>query len=166
MKRKITLTSLMLFIATLYITAQPAIEWQKSLGGAGYDSAFSAQQTIDGGYIVAGYSLSNDGDVTGNHGNSDYWVVKLNSVGTIDWQQSLGGTGYEQAYSIQQTSEGGYIVAGGSDSTDGDITSNHGDYDYWVVKLTITGAIAWQQSLGGSNDDFAYPSNKQTMVAI
>ena len=58
----------------------PEIQWQKSLGGSGYDEAQSIQQTADGGYIVAGYSYSSDGDVTGHHGSNsyyDYWVVKL-----------------------------------------------------------------------------------------
>ncbi|MDD4248563.1 MAG: PKD domain-containing protein, partial [Methanosarcina sp.] len=132
------------------------IVWQKSLGGSSYDNAYSIQQTSDGGYIVAGESNSNDGDVTGNHGGFDYWVVKLDTTGNIVWQKSLGGSGGELAESIQQTSDGGYIVAGYSRSTDGDVTGNHGGYDYWVVKLDTTGNIVWQKSLGGSDHDYAY----------
>ncbi|MBW6482294.1 MAG: T9SS type A sorting domain-containing protein [Vicingaceae bacterium] len=132
-----------------------AIVWQKSLGGSGNDQANFIQQTIDGGYIVAGYSNSTNGDVTGSRGGKDYWIVKLDSIGTIEWQKSLGGSGYEDAHSIQQTTDGGYIIAGGSNSTDGDVTGNHGSYDYWVVKLSNTGAITWQKSLGGSGLDFS-----------
>ena len=133
------------------------IVWQKSLGGSNDDIAQSVQQTTDGGYIVGGYSKSNDGDVTGHHGTSssfDIWVVKLDSVGTLVWQKSLGGTSDDYAYSIQQTTDGGYIVVGGTNSTDGDITVNHGGNDIWVVKLTATGTITWQKSLGGSADDY------------
>ena len=133
------------------------IQWQKSLGGSIYDKPNSIQQTNDGGYIVAGYSNSNDGDVTGNHGGGyDYWIVKLDSSGNLQWQKSLGGTYHDDvANSIQQTYEGGYIVAGYSCSSDGDITGNHGYGDYWVVKLDTTGNLQWQKSLGGSNDDGA-----------
>jgi len=149
----ITLT----FTILLNATAQaPDIEWQRALGGTDYDWASSIQQTSDGGYIVAGYSSSTDGDVTGNHDSTDFWVVKLNSVGTIQWQKALGGTDYDWASSIQQTSDGGYIVAGWSESTDGDVTGNHGYIDCWVVKLNSNGNIQWQKALGGTERDFAY----------
>ena len=137
------------------LTSLGAIDWQKSLGGANFDQATSIQQTTDGGYIVAGYSESTDGDVTGNHGNYDYWVVKLDSTGTITWQKSLGGNGDDEAYYIQQTSDGGYIVAGMSESVDGDVTSNHGYRDFWVVKLDSIGGIDWQKCLGGTVGDGA-----------
>jgi len=65
-----------------FTSSPPSIEWQKSLGGSSTDYARSIQQTSDGGYIVAGYSASMDGDVTGNHGG-DIWIVKLNSAGSI-----------------------------------------------------------------------------------
>ena len=128
----------------------------KILRGSSLDVAFSIQQTSDGGYIAAGYSYSNDGDVSGNHGESDYWVVKLDHIGNIQWEKSLGGSGYEGANSIQQTTDGGYILAGWSDSNDGDISGNHGSIDYWVVKLDDTGTIEWQKSIGGSAEDRAY----------
>ncbi len=143
----------------------PDIQWQKSLGGTGSDEAYSIQQTTDGGYIVAGTSSSNDGDVSGNHGGTipkDFWVVKLNSIGNIEWQKSLGGSSDDVAYSIQQTSDGGYIVAGYSGSKDGDVSGNHGAADFWVVKLNSIGNIEWQKSLGGSGVDIAY-SIQQTI---
>ena len=142
-----------------------SIEWQKSLGGSDSDYAHSIQQTSDGGFIVAGRGHSNNGDATGNHGSSDFWVVKLNSSGNIEWQKSLGGIDYEEAYSIQQTVDGGYIVAGRSSSNDGDVTGNHGESDYWVVKLNSTGNIEWQKSLGGSDYEVAY-SIQQTSDGV
>src|SRR3990172_5322344 len=130
------LITIPLFLTSIYLTAQtPSIEWQKSLGGTGNDWGQSIQHTSDGGYVIAGYSNSIDGDVTGNHAQSDFWVVKLTSTGTIAWQKSLGGTGGDYAFSIQQTTDGGYVVAGYANSTDGNVTGNHGDQDYWVVKL-------------------------------
>ena len=144
-------------ISSFLITAQtvPAIQWQKSLGGTNRETAKSVQQTIDGGYIVAGYSASNDDDVSGNHGGYDYWIVKLNNSGNIQWQKSLGGGQFDYAESVQQTADEGYIIAGYSESNDGDVSGNHGDYDFWVVKLDNNGNIQWQKSLGGSSVDFA-----------
>ncbi len=69
----------------------PAIEWQKCLGGSSNEAAFSVQQTNDGNFIVAGYSDSNNGDVTGNHGSDDYWIGKLDTSSNLLWQKSLGG---------------------------------------------------------------------------
>ncbi|MBN1324227.1 MAG: hypothetical protein JW986_09590 [Methanotrichaceae archaeon] len=133
-----------------------ALEWQKCLGGSGDDYAYSIQQTSDGGYIVCGETSSNDGDIIGNHGGADYWIVKLNQTGFLEWQKCLGGSGEDYAYSIQQTSDGGYIVAGDTSSNDGDVSGNHGGSDYWVVKLDQTGALKWQKCLGGSYDDYAF----------
>ena len=133
-----------------------AISWQKSLGGSRFDNPSSIQQTTDGGYIIAGESSSNDGDVTGNHGSSDFWIVKLTSTGELDWQKSFGSSSADYANSIQQTTDGGYIIAGSSASNDGDVSGNHGSSDYWIVKLTSTGQLDWQKSLGGSSNDWAY----------
>jgi len=133
----------------------PAIEWQKCLGGTVWDRANSIQQTSDGGFIVAGHTHSNDGDVSGNHGYDDAWIVKLNSSGTILWQKCLGGTDTDDANSIQQTSDGGFIVAGLTHSNDGDVSGNHGWYDAWVVKLNSSGNIEWQKCLGGTISDYA-----------
>ena len=141
-------------ILSLQLEAQ-TIQWQNSLGGSDDDHAMCVQQTSDGGFILAGYSVSNDGDVTGNHGNDDYWVVKLEPSGNMAWQKSLGGSETERALSIQQTNDGGFIVAGYSKSNDGDVTNNHGSSDYWVVKLFASGDIEWQKSLGGSEGDIA-----------
>ncbi len=137
------------------LQAAPDLVWEMSLGGSSIDNANSIVQTSDGGYIVAGDSFSTDGNVTGNHGGNDDWIVKLDSVGVISWQKSLGGSDIDTASSIAQTSDGGYIVAGSSASTNGDVTGNHGNTDYWIVKLDSTGAISWQKSLGGSSGDIA-----------
>ncbi len=157
--KKISLTFILIILLILpdrFVHAQSFIQWQKSYGGTSTEYGYAIDTTNDGGYIVAGSSFSNDGDVTGNHGNADYWIVKLGSTGDIQWQKSLGGTGTENPYSIEQTTDGGYIVAGSSTSNNGDVTGNHGSTDYWVVKLKSTGTIQWQKSLGGSGAEKAY----------
>ncbi|WAI02543.1 PEGA domain-containing protein [Methanogenium organophilum] len=133
----------------------PGIEWQKCLGGSSDDYAYSTVQTTDGGYAVAGYTLSADGDVSGKHNGYDSWVVKLSSTGTIVWQKCLGGSNDDRARSIVQTADGGYAVAGYTYSDDSDVSGNHGGYDYWVVKLSSTGTIVWQKCLSGSSWDYA-----------
>lgn len=136
------------------------IQWQKCLGGSDDDTAESISTTNDGGFIVTGVTYSNDNDVKGKHNpsmrNSDLWVVKLNNAGIIQWQKCLGGSGNDWAYSIQQTSNGGYIIGGKTNSNDGDVRGNHGGFDLWVVKLNSVGSIEWQKSLGGSRTDEAY----------
>ena len=130
------------------------LEWQCCLGGSSWDFFKSIQQTSDGGYIVAGTTFSNDGDVNGNHGNSDFWVVKLDACGTVAWQNCFGGSSCDYAWNIRQTSDDGYIVAGDALSTDGDVSYNHGYYDIWVVKINDSGLLEWQRCLGGSLGDF------------
>jgi hypothetical protein len=131
------------------------LEWQKAIGGSNVDEAYSIAQTVDGGYILGAYSDSNNGDVSGNHGSFDCWVVKLNAIGEISWQKSFGGSELDEIHSIKLTADGGYIMAGETKSNDGDITENHGNVDYWVVKMTALGEIEWQKTLGGSALDVA-----------
>lgn len=158
--RHITLQVALLIISSLPARTQtipPAIQWQKSLGGSDGEEASCILQTRDGGYIVSGNSSSGDFDVTGHHTSSpittDCWIVKLSNVGSIQWEKSIGGSNEEGAGSILQTRDGGYIVGCSSSSTDGDVHGNHGQSDYWVVKLDSFGAILWDKCYGGSGDD-------------
>lgn len=132
------------------------ILWQKCLGGSNTDFARSVRQTSDGGYIVAGFTQSNDGNVTGFHGDRDVWVVKLDSLGNLLWQKCFGGTGKDEAWSVEHTSDGGYVIAGGTSSNNGDVTGNNGGTDAWVVKLDASGTLVWQRCMGGSDLDFAF----------
>ncbi len=129
--------------------------WETNLGGSAWDWATSVQQTPDGGYIVAGWSESNNGDVGGNNGSADYWIVKLDGNGTLIWETNLGGNDWDEAYSILPTPDDGYIVVGSSFSNNGDVGGNNGSYDYWIVKLDINGTIIWETNLGGSSFDYA-----------
>lgn len=135
------------------LTSTGSIVWLKLLGGSALDLAHCIRQTSDGGYIVVGSSASNDGDVTGNHGSDDYWVAKLTSAGAITWQQSYGGSGHDDASAVWEAPDGTFFVAGNSFSSDGDVTGAHGDFDYWILKLSATGSIIWQKALGGTGDE-------------
>jgi PKD repeat protein len=150
------LFSLLATIQSFSAMAQvPVIQWQRSLGGSSDDYANSVHQTADGGYIVAGYTSSNNGDVSGNHGGKDMWVVKLDNAGNTQWQKTLGGSGDDVAKYVQQTTDAGYIIAGNTYSNDGDVSGNHGNADAWVVKLDNVGNIQWQKTYGGNNNDAA-----------
>ena len=129
------------------------IQWQYTYGGSNYDYANSIIQTYDGGYAFAGWTWSTDGDVTGNHGADDEWVVKLNSIGKIEWQKCLGGSNYDYASSIIQTPDSGLVITGTTSSNDGNAKGNHGYKDMWIVKLKADTSIAWQRCAGGAGDD-------------
>ena len=131
-----------------------AIEWENTIGGGNYDRLYSVEETPDGGFIIGGQSLSGGGwgdKSESNMGGYDYWVVKIDDGGNIEWDNTIGGTGNDQLYSAQPTSDGGYILAGTSDSgISGDKTENRvGNSDYWVVKLNASGTIVWQNDIGG-----------------
>lgn len=138
------------------------MEWQRCLGGTYDDRAKSIQQTTDAGYIVAGYTASefNDGDVSGIHGGADYWVVKLDAFGSLEWQKCLGGSSTDFCYSVHQTTDGGYFLGGWTGSNDGDVTAVLGSWDFWVVRLNESGAIVWQRSLGGGDWDHAWKAQQ------
>jgi hypothetical protein len=133
------------------------IQWDKTLGGNSFDEFFSLQQTYDGGYIVCGSSFSDkSGDKTENsRGSDDYWVVKLDSTGIIEWDKTIGGSNFESFPSVQQTKDSGYILGGTSYSDiSGEKTQNSkGSGDYWIVKLDKYGNIKWDKTIGGNNTD-------------
>lgn len=131
------------------------VVWQASLGGSGNEMIASIQQTLDGNYIFAGTTSSNDGDVTGNHGLNDFWIVKIDPSGSILWQKCLGGSTNDFANAILSTSDGGYVIAGTTNSIDGNAIGNHGGSDALIIKLDAYGTVVWQQVFGGSNDDTA-----------
>ena len=140
--KRIILTGIFIFIfcASLTLNAQ----WARTYGGIDFDRAFFIQQTSDGGYVAAGYTAS------GGAGISDFWVLKLSLAGVIEWQHAYGGSGDDVAYSVQETSDGGYVVAGYTYSF------GAGESDYWILKLTSEGDVEWQFTYGGIGDDAAY----------
>ncbi len=136
-------------------------QWEKDFGGNNYDELFEAQQTTDGGYILGGWSNSGiSGDKSeASIGAGDYWVVKTDQNGNLQWNKTFGGTSEDYLQAIKQTSDGGYILAGRSNSgISGNKTqANRGTvgvtWDYWVVKIDATGTKQWDQTYGGFDDD-------------
>ncbi|MCO6489087.1 MAG: hypothetical protein J5I98_11745 [Phaeodactylibacter sp.] len=139
----------------LRLGPEGAIEWQQCYGGTSQDIPYAITEAGDGGFFLAGFTRSDDGDVNGYQGEKDVWVVKAANDGSLQWTRALGGSLDDEAFDITATSDGGCIVAAATDSFDGDITSFHGGRDAWVVKLSTSGAVEWQQTLGGSADDEA-----------
>jgi hypothetical protein len=133
------------------------IEWQKCLGGSGDDGTYAIKPESDGGYVVAGWSSSADGDVSGGHGEDDLWAAKLNSEGKIQWQKCLGGSETENANSMVKTSDGGYAIAGFTVSSDGNVSGYHGGEDAWVVKLGSESSVYSRTSTSNNIFDL-YPN--------
>ncbi len=133
------------------------ILWEKSYGGKHADYLFDAQPTADYGFILAGASLSKKtGNKTqDNQGNLDFWVWKMNEKGEEDWQKNIGGSGADILYSIHNTSDGGFILAGTSDSPvcEQKKDSCRGREDIWVIKLNAKGNEEWQHTIGGPGQD-------------
>ncbi|MEO6166154.1 MAG: MopE-related protein [Chitinophagales bacterium] len=138
------------------LDANANIMWQKVIGGSKHEEGSSVEITADGGFIISGFTTSNDKDATGNHGADDAYIVKTDALGNIQWSKCYGGSGEDAARGAVQTSDGGYIFAGYTNSEDGDVVGKHDDQDFWVVKLDAGGNIQWQKPLGGGSLEYAY----------
>ena len=136
------------------IDAVGNIEWEKNYGGSEYEQLNSLEITDDGGYILGGTSTSNDGDVGGNNGDEDFWVVKIDVLGNLEWEKNFGGTDRDELKALQQTSDGGFILGGNTRSNDGDIGENYGISDFWLIKTNSIGEIEWEKNFGGSNLEY------------
>ncbi len=118
--------------AVMRLDSAGIVQWSKSYGGVGGDYGFAMRSTSDGGFIVAGQT-----DSFGS-GLADYWVLKIASDGSIDWQKTYGSTNAEMARIVQQTKDGGYLVAG------------NGYNGIWIIKLDASGSIVWQSTYGNA----------------
>jgi hypothetical protein len=141
MKTKMLFAILFIFFG-LNINAQ-IITFQEAFGGSGVDWANSVQQTSDGGYIIIGYTNSFGA------GNKDIYLVKMNVNGDTLWTKTYGGTGDDEGNSVQQTSDGGYIIVGYTNSF------GAGGYDVYLIKVNINGDSLWTKTFGGAGDDYA-----------
>ncbi len=143
-----------------------AIQWERSLGGTAFDYGYSICQTDDQAYVVTGVTRSNNGDVTGSHGERDAWIVKLSNAGEINWQRTIGGSYDDIAFSIQQTIDGGFTIAGLTGSNDGDVSGNHGLFDAWIVKLSSETNSVLDHSSNASGYFDIYPNPAQNKVFL
>jgi formylglycine-generating enzyme required for sulfatase activity len=145
-------------IWVIKLNSAGAIVWQNTIGGDGDDSFREIIQTTDGGYMIGAYSNSGiSGDKTeDNIGADDYWVIKLNSSGNIQWQNTIGGTDSDLLISIKQTPDQGYIIGGYSNSNMSSDKSENRlgiDSDFWIIKINSTGDIIWDNTIGGNQED-------------
>jgi hypothetical protein len=138
----------------------PAIQWDRTIGGSSYDYLMEVKQTSDGGFILGGYSesaISLDKSQP-SRGLDDYWVVKVDASGNKTWDKTFGGNDHDYLKSVVQTSDGGYLIGGYTESgLNGDKTqASKGLIDYWVVKLDATGNKIWDRTIGSYNNDWLY----------
>jgi hypothetical protein len=144
------------------LDANGSISWQKSFGYQGADSGISVIQTNDRGYLISGILDVTASGGEGNtakrsyrHAGGDYWVLKLSATGDIEWSKYFGGNFTDTPEHIIQTDDNGFIIVGGLDSNDTDISNNIGTYDFWVIKISATGNLIWEKSFGGKQIDEA-----------
>ncbi|MBK8875498.1 MAG: T9SS type A sorting domain-containing protein [Bacteroidetes bacterium] len=169
--KKYLLTLFACFLLPL-ISFSQVIEWQNTIGGSYSETLFSISQTTDKGYILGGCSISNiSGDKTeNNNGGTDYWIVKTDSLGHIQWQNTVGGNQNDKIYSMAQTSDGGYVVGGPSTSfLSGDKTEDSPGPDYWIVKITdnynsIEGKLFIDVNSNGTQDIGEFPAFNKKIV--
>jgi len=133
------------------------IKWQKNYGGSSDDEIMDASESSDGGFLVVGRSSSIDGDVIGNHGYNDFWLIKTDSMGNLVWRKSYGGSRLDDAWSINTADDNGILIAGISSSYDGDVNSAIDTFseNIWIIMLDSLGNIIWNKSIGGSGVDLA-----------
>ncbi|MCT8340591.1 T9SS type A sorting domain-containing protein [Flavobacteriaceae bacterium TK19130] len=153
---RVFFTSVFLFSIVNLLYAQDVL-WEKSYGGAHGDYLYDAQSTADFGFILAGSSVS---EKSGNkqekgYGGLDYFIWKMDEQGSLDWQKTYGGPGSDFLQKIITTRDGGFLLAGTSDSAKGGLKKDdpYGMGDFWVVKLNADGSEQWQRTIGGVSAD-------------
>jgi len=139
----------------LKLDATGTIEWSKYYGGLLTDTPEGVIQTEDNGYIIAGGTDSMDTDISSNIGSYDFWVVKISSTGALIWEKSYGGGEIDEARSIVKSGDGNFLIAGDTRSNDVDVSNNKGAADLWLIKISPTGELLWENTLGGTNFDVA-----------
>ncbi len=129
------------------------VVWSRYYGGSFTDTPFGIVQTTSGEFLFVGSSDSNDVDISGNKGSYDFWLVKANSRGNLAWEKSYGGTEIDEARGIIPSQDGNFLIVGDTRSNDIDVSKNNGAADVWLIKISGTGNLLWNQSYGGTNFD-------------
>src|SRR4030043_46893 len=128
-----------LLFCSLVVSVDAALMWSQTYGGTGYETAYSLVATSDGGYALAGETSSFGAE------KGDFWLVKTDAFGNKEWNQTYGGTGSDEAYSLVATSDGGYALAGTWNHTD----SPYGD-EFWLIKTGAFGNMLWNTTYGAT----------------
>jgi hypothetical protein len=146
--KKLFLASVLFFVlATLHLIGSVGASselWSRTYGGTEGDYAYSLVETSDGGYTLIGYTISFGA------GSWDVWLVKTDMYGNMEWNQTYGGKEHEEAYSLVVTSDGGYALAGYTESF------GAGGADFWLIKTDAYGNVEWNQTYDGAQYDHAY----------
>ncbi len=124
--------------------------WKKNFGGSENDYTRALIKTNDNSLLLVGYTQSNDNDISGNIGNLDGLILKLNMEGVVIWQKLLGGVANDYFYSVAQTTDSGFVIAGMSNSSS---WGNYGTNDAWIIKVSSNGFFEWQNHFGGTEND-------------
>ncbi|QRR00161.1 T9SS type A sorting domain-containing protein [Dyadobacter sandarakinus] len=138
------------------LSANGSVVWDKLIGGPGEDIPHKIIQTADGGILVGGTSDSGIGGnkTSASKGSVDFWVVRLSPTGNVLWDATFGTSGADNLEALQQTEDGGFVLAGSSNGpADGDRSEAKGSFDFWGIKVNAGGALLWERSLGGSQSD-------------
>jgi hypothetical protein len=135
---------LVLLLVSSAVSVGASSGWSQTYGGADADGALSLIQTVDGGYVFAGYTSSFGA------GEEDFWLIKVDALGNMEWNRTYGGTESDFAFSVIETSDGGYALVGytGSFGAGGD--------DFWLIKTDGSGNMEWNRTIGGAGDDYAF----------
>jgi hypothetical protein len=147
MNKKALATAFVLLGFAFVVPVEASSElWSQTYGGSSYETAYSVVETSDGGYAIAG------GTTSFSNGEYDFWLIKTDQYGSMEWNQTYGGTKDDIAHSVIETSDGGYALAG---STNG--TNNIGALgrDFWLIKTDEYGNMQWNKTYGGAEDDYA-----------
>jgi len=139
----------------LKLNSSGDIEWSKYFGGNFTDTPENVIQTEDNGFIIVGGSDSIDTDVSNNIGTYDFWVIRISATGNLVWEKSFGGDQIDEARAIVKSSDGNYMIAGDTRSSNNDVSNNIGAADLWLIKISTTGDLIWEKTIGGTNFDVA-----------
>lgn len=136
---------------------KPTTNFIKTFGGSKNDVAQTIINTNDNGYAVLGHSQSTDFDIkTKTNESFDYWFLKFDSNHNLQWSKTFGGSDDDRGRDVVQTNDNGFLITGFSRSSDGDVSSNEGNYDFWTIKLNESGLILWEKNFGFLGSDQAY----------
>lgn len=138
------------------LNSRGEVQWRSYFGGSNNDRAHAICHAPDGGAVMAGFTESDDFDISTSQGSYDFWLLKVDANGELVWENTFGGSGIDIAHDVEPVSGGGYLVVGQSISKDGDRSDSNGGSDAWVVCLDEQGELIWERSYGGAGFDLVY----------
>lgn len=128
--------------------------WNKTFGGTKEDQLTSITIASNGGYVASGFTQSSDMNLSANKGSFDGWILKIDDNGNMQWSKNFGGSGADYLKSIVRSNDGGYVSVGNTNSSNGDVSQNRGNFDEWVLKIDASGNKQWVKTFGGANDEY------------